>query len=79
MRKITIESLHANDKNIYPKYRIISRKVAKRLCQDLEVFKNLPKLGNEKTIGYVNDDCVILQNIGGTFRVYVYYPVNRTY
>lgn len=76
MRKITIESLYANDKQIYPKYRYISKQVAKRLCADLEVNKNLPKMGYEKNIGYVGKDVVILQNICGTFRVYVYYPVN---
>lgn len=51
MRKITIESLYADDKKLYPKYRVISRKVAKRLCNDLEVYKDLPKLGYEKILG----------------------------
>lgn len=75
MKKITIDSLYADDKKFYPKYHVISRKTAKRLCNDLEVFKDLPKLGYEKNIGYVGKDVVILQNVAGTFRVYVYYPV----
>ena len=63
-------------RSIYPKYRYISKQVAKRLCGDLEAHKNLPKIGYEKNIGYIGKDVVILQNVAGVFRVYVYYPVN---
>jgi len=63
--KITIKSLHADNKRIYPKYRYISKQVATRLCNDLELLKDLPRLGYEKSIGYVGKDVVILQNFAG--------------
>jgi len=74
MKLITPEYLFRFDRLQYPKYKTLSRKVAQRLCNG----EPLPKPGYERKIAEnEKGDILYLCNMSGSFRTWVYYPVNR--